>query len=110
MLRVRFAQPVAQSSHAFLNSRALMPPRCGAKLRRIADVVTLIARPPVAPLDLRRRALQLRDEVQQLHEAGDIPRPASDIEGIAAQPIDVAAGQQKSVDEILDEKDVAHLL
>src|SRR4051812_12831427 len=92
----RVAQPVAQPAYAFLDPDTRRPAGEAAEFARVAHIIPLIARPPLAPFDGRAGPLQLRDELQQLDETRHLAGAASDVKSLSLYRAHFTAGEDES--------------
>src|SRR6266550_8539194 len=99
-----------QPAHALLDANPRQPAGRSVKFSDVTDVPALIADPPSAKAEARAAAVQRRDTVDQFEEAKRVFRAAADVEGLAGDVGQALLGRQESIDEIIDEQGVAHLL
>src|SRR5207237_8145578 len=77
---------------------------------RSRNVVPLVARPFGGEFDVRRRARELADELDELEQADRVAGAASYIEGPARNLVDAPRGHAEGIDQVVDEEHVPNLL
>src|SRR5215471_60666 len=117
MLRVSREQvyigfdPIAQKPDPGFLFDIGRPSHANTSLFDITDIAGLVARPPVFEVDRNLFAGQLPQQISKFRPYRKrVGRTTPNVEDLASHSIDIADRQAQSSNEIIDEKDVPHLL